>query len=150
MKKILDGPSRRFGTILQEIDTNFIEVCNSILRIAFPESILKGYAETEPAGPVLFDSYLVRDDAILWGIEVQKDEILNWSGTEWLIIPFKITEINQALQFMFFDADKIAITQIYGLDAVHIQGALEQIAAALIAANINIPSSGSGSGSGSV
>jgi hypothetical protein len=147
MKKIFEGPSRRVGTIFQEIDTNFIEVCNSILRIAFPECTLKGYAETEPAGPALFDSYLVREDASLWGIEVQKDEILNWSGNEWLIIPFKITEINQALQFLFFDADKISIAPIPGLNAIHIQSALEEITAALISANIIVPSSGSGIGS---
>ena len=150
MKKILEGPSRRVGTIFQEVDTNFIEVCNSILRIAFPDSTLKGYAETEPTAPALFDSYLVRENATLWGIEVQKDEILNWSGLEWLIIPFKITEINQALQFMFFDADKIAINPIAGLDAIQIQQALELITSALISAGINIPSSGSGTGSGSI
>ena len=147
MKKIFEGPSRRVGTIFQEIDTNFIEVCNSILRIAFPECTLIGYAETEPAAPALFDSYLVREDASLWGIEVQKDEILSWSGIEWLTIPFKITEINQALQFLFFDADKISITTIPGLYAIHLQSALEEITAALISANIIVPSSGSGSGS---
>lgn len=147
MKKIFEGPSRRVGTIFQEIDTNFIEVCNSILRIAFPECNLKGYAETEPAAPALFDSYLVREDATLWGLEVLKDEILNWSGIEWLTIPFKITEINQALQFLFFEADKISITPILGLNAIHIQSALEEITAALISANIIVPSSGSGSGS---
>ena len=145
MKKILEGPSRRVGTIFQEIDTNFIEVCNSILRIAFPECTLKGYAETEPAGPVLFDSYLVKENATLWGIEVQKDEVLNWSGIEWLILPYKITEMNEAIQFMFFDADKIAITPIQGIDAINVQSALELITSALIAANINIPSSRSGS-----
>jgi hypothetical protein len=147
MKKILEGPSRRVGTIFQEVDTNFIEVCNSILRIAFPECTLKGYAETEPTAPALFDSYLVREDATLWGLVVEKDEIVNWSGIEWLIIPFKITEINEALQFMFFDADKISITPIQGLNAIHVQSALEEITAALVTANIIVPSSGSGSGS---
>lgn len=150
MKKTLQGPSRRLGTVLQEVDTNFIEVCNSILRIAFPESTLKGYAETEPTAPVLFDSYLVRENATLWGIEVEKDQILNWSGIEWLIIPFKITEINSALQFMFFDADKIAINPIAGLDAIDTQQALELITSALISTGINIPSFGSGTGSGSI
>ena len=149
MKKILEGPSRRFGTILQEIDTNFIEVCNSILRIAFPECTLKGYAETEPASPALFDSYLVYENATVWETFVEKDQVLSWSGTDWLIIPFKITEINEALQFMFFDADKIAINPIQGLDAINVQSALELITSALIAAEINIPSSGSGSGNGS-
>jgi hypothetical protein len=150
MKKILEGPSRRVGTIFNEVDTNFIEVCNAILRIAFPECNLKGYAETEPTIPVLFDSYLVRESATIWEIAVEKDQILSWSGTDWLIIPFKITEINQALQFLYFDADKIAITPVDGLNAIHVQSALEEIAAALIAHGILTPTPGSGSGSGSI
>jgi len=147
MKKILEGPSRRVGSIFQEIDTNFIEVCNSILRIAFPECNLKGYAETQPTEPELFDSYLVREDSTLWDVIVQKDDILSWDGIEWLIIPFKITEINQALQFLFFDAVKIDLAPITGLPAINVQTALELITAALITAGITIPSSGSGSGS---
>jgi len=147
MKKILEGPSRRLGTIFQEMDTNFIEVCNSILRIAFPDHTLKGYAETEPAEPALFDCYLVKDNSTIWETTVEKNEIIGWSGNAWEILPFKITEINQALQFLYFDADKIALLPIEGLDAFEVQSALEQITAALIAAGINIPSSGSGSGS---
>jgi hypothetical protein len=147
MKKILEGPSRRVGSIFQEVDTNFIEVCNSILRIAFPECTLKGYAETEPAEPTLFDSYLVREDATLWETEVQKDQVLSWDGVEWLLIPFKITEINEALQFLYFDAERIAVTSIQGMDAVNVQSALEILTAALIGAGITIPSSGSGSAS---
>jgi hypothetical protein len=147
MKKILEGPSRRVGSIFQEIDTNFIEVCNCLLRIAFPECNLKGYAETEPAEPALFDCYLVKEDATLWEIAVEKDQVLSWDGADWLVVPFKITEINQALQFLYFDADKIAILPIVGLNASDVQRGLEIITAALIAAGINIPSSGSGSGS---
>jgi hypothetical protein len=145
MKKILEGPSRRVGSIFQEVDTNFIEVCNSILRIAFPECNLLGYAEDEPAEPALFDSYLVRENATIWETIVEKDQILSWDGADWLIVPFKITEINQALQFLYFDADKIAINPITGLNSSNVQDALEQITAALITAGINIPSSGSGS-----
>lgn len=132
MKKILEGPSRRVGTIFQEVDTNFIEVCNSILRIAFPDHSLKGYAETEPAEPALFDCYLVKEDSDIWETTVEKDEIISWSGVEWVIIPFKITEINAALQFMFFDADKIQINPIDGLAATEVQAALAEIAAALV------------------
>lgn len=102
MKKILEGPSRRVGTIFQEIDTNFIEVCNSILKIAFPEYTLKGYAETEPAEPALFDSYLVRENAILWETTVQKDDILTWNGAVWEILPFKITEIAPGIAIPVF------------------------------------------------
>ena len=147
MKKILEGPSRRVGSIFQEVDTNFIEVCNSILRIAFPECNLLGYAEDQPAEPALFDSYLVRENATIWETVCEKDQILSWDGADWIIIPFKITEINQALQFLYFDADKIVINPVIGLTGSDVQAALEQITAALVTAGIIIPSSGSGSGS---
>ena len=145
MRKILEGPSRRVGTIFQEIDTNFIEVCNSILRIAFPDQSLKGYAETEPAEPVLFDSYLVHENANLWGIAVEKNDVLFWNGTAWELLTWKITQINQALQLIFFDAEKIAVSPIDGLNATNVQSALEQITAALVLAEITIPSSESAS-----
>jgi hypothetical protein len=147
MKKILEGPSRRVGSIFQEVDTNFIEVCNCLLRIAFPECTLKGYAEKEPAEPALFDCYLVKEDATLWEIAVEKDQVLSWDGADWLVVPFKITEINQALQFLYFDADKIAILPIEGIYATNVQQVLEQFAQALISLGFVFPSTGSTSGS---
>jgi len=138
MKKILEGPSRRVGSIFQEVDTNFIEVCNCILRIAFPDYTLKGYAEDEPAAPVLFDSYLVKEDATIWEIVAEKDNIISWDGAAWELLPYKITEINVALQFLYFDADKIGITPIDGLPATDVQVALEKITAAIIAHGIVI------------
>jgi hypothetical protein len=145
MKKILEGPSRRVGSIFQEVDTNFIEVCNSILRIAFPEYTLKGYAETEPAEPFLFDCYLVKEDATIWEIVAEKNHILGWNGAAWELLPYKITEINEALQFFFFDADKIAITAIDGLAATEVQTALAELTAALVANGLIIITPGSGS-----
>ena len=147
MKRILEGPSRRVGSIFQEVDTNFIEVCNCLLRIAFPECNLKGYAETEPAAPALFDSYLVRENATIWETVCEKDDIISWDGAEWLIIPFKITEINQALQFLFFDADKIDLTPIDGLIALNVQDAISELTSALVTAGIIIPDNGSTSSS---
>lgn len=147
MKKILEGPSRRVGSIFQEVDTNFIEVCNNIFKIAFPEDTIIGYAETEPANPAIYDCYLVREDETIWGITAEKGHILGWNGNAWERLPYKISEINEALQFLFFDADKIAILPIAGLNSSNVQYALEQITAALITANIVIPPHGSGSGS---
>lgn len=142
MKKILEGPSRRVGTIFQEIDTNFIEVCNSILRIAFPECHLLGYAETENVAPALFDSYLVKEEAAsLWGLAVEKDNIIFWNGVAWELLPYKITEINEALQFNFFGAENIAVAPINGLLASEVQTALAEIAAVLIAHEILTPTS---------
>lgn len=133
MKKILEGPSRRVGTIFQEVDTNFIEVCNSILRIAFPECTLKGYAETEPSEPALFDCYLVKEDATIWEIVAEKDNVITWTGAAWEMLVYKITEINQALQFMFFDAEKIALAPVTGLVATDVQAAIAEITAVLVA-----------------
>ena len=138
MKKILEGPSRRVGSIFQEVDTNFIEVCNSILRIAFPEYTLKDYAETEPAEPVLFDCYLVKEDATIWEIVAEKDNVIYWTGIEWELLPYKITEINEALQFIFFGADNIEIIPIDGLPATSVQVALKKITEAIIAHGIVI------------
>jgi len=118
MKTILDGTSRRVGAIFAEIDNNFIEVCNSILRIAFPDNTLKGYAETEPATPAAGDCYLVKEDATVWGMTVEKNDILRYTGLGydpdtsgsgsgsgdadggyiWEILPYKITEISAAMQ----------------------------------------------------
>jgi hypothetical protein len=147
MKTILNGTSRRVGAIFNEIDTNFIEVCNSILRIAFPDYTLKGYAETEPTAPALFDCYLVKETATVWETSVEKNEIIGWNGLEWELLPWKITEINEALQFLYFDASKIAIDPIIGISGTNVQTAIEEIAAALVTAGLLTPISGSGSGS---
>lgn len=147
MKKVLDGQTRRIGAIFNEVDLNFIEVGNSILRMAFPDYTLKGYAITEPTAPTLYDCYLVQADATVWEIVCEKNEVLYWNGVAWELLPWKITQINEALQFLFFDAGKIAIEPIAGLDATNVQTSLELITSALIAASINIPTSGSGSGS---
>lgn len=138
MKKILQGDSRRVGAILSEIDTNFIEVSNSIMRIAFPDYTLLGFADTEPAAPVLFDCYLVKEDSTIWSIEVQKNDFIAWNGLAWEILPFKLTEINDALQFLYFDAENIAISPVSGLTATNTQQALIQLTASIIAHGITI------------
>ena len=139
MKKILEGPSRRVGTIFQEIDTNFIEVCNSILRIAFPEYTLKGYAVTQPASSVAEDCYLVQEDGTVWGIECEKDHILYYNGTGFEVLEWKITEINQSLQNLYFTAGQTTVAPIEGLNATTVQSSLAEITAALLAAGIITP-----------
>jgi hypothetical protein len=138
MKTILDGNSRRVGAIFAEVDTNFIEVCNSILRIAFPADTLKGYAETEPAAPTLGDCYLVKEDATIWEIECDKDQVIRWDGAAWELLPYKITEINEAIQFFYFDAEKIALSAVTGLEATDVQAAIAEITAVLVAEGLII------------
>jgi hypothetical protein len=98
MKTILDGTSRRVGAIFNEIDVNFIEVCNALIRIAYPEKTMIGYAETEPVAPAANDCYLVKETATVWTLEVEKNDIISWDGAAWEVLGYKITEISAAMR----------------------------------------------------
>jgi len=139
MKTILDGSTRRVGAIFNEIDLNFIEVCNGILRIAYPTYTLRGYAETPAVSPVTGDCYLVTATGTVWGIECEKDNVLYYNGTGFEVLPYKITEINQCLQNLYFTASQTTIEPIEGLEATTVQGSLAVITAALIAAGLMSP-----------
>jgi len=144
MKKILQGPARLIGTILSELDTNFIDVCNNLLRIVNPDYTLKGYADNanEPSDPALNDCYLVLDAGTIWELTVEKNEIIRWDGSQWEVLPFKMTELNSALQLFYFNAENIACDTPEGMTATNLQSAIEELAAAVFGV-------GSGSGSGS-
>lgn len=136
MKRILEGPSRRAGTIFQEIDTNFIEVCNAIFRLVYPNHTIRGYAEDEPNSPAPEDCYLVKETGTIWGLAVEKDDIVCRDDSSWVVGEFKITEINQALQANFFSADFIVLAPITGITGNNVQEALNEICAALVAEGI--------------
>ena len=135
MKTILSGTSRLVGTIFHEVDVNFMEVCNNIFRIAYPGKILQNLADPnqEPAEPVTDNCYLVTATGTVWGVEVEKDQILSWDGETWEVLPHKITEINAALQSLFFSADKISLAPVAGLTATDVQAAIAEITAVLVA-----------------
>ncbi len=135
MKTILSGTSRLVGAIFHEVDVNFVEVCNSILRIAYPGLTLQNLADNnyEPAEPVENNCYLVTETGTVWGVEVEKDQIITWGGAAWEVLPHKITEINAALQELFFTADKIALAPVAGLIATDVQAAIAEITAVLVA-----------------
>lgn len=139
MKAILDGTTRRVGAIFNEVDVNFIEVCNAILRIAYPTYTMRGYAITQPVAPAVGDCYLVIEDATVWGIECAKDNILYYNGTGFEVLDHKITEINQAMQNLFFTASQTTIDPIEGLSSTTVQGSLAEITAALVTAGIFTP-----------
>jgi len=139
MKAILDGTTRRIGAIFNEVDVNFIEVCNSILRIAYPTYTMRGYAITQPGTLSAGDCFLVPEDGTVWGIECEKDNILYYNGTGFEVLEYKITEINQAMQNMFFTAQQTTVAPIEGLNATTVQNSLAEITAALIAAGIITP-----------
>jgi hypothetical protein len=147
MKKILQGPARLIGTILSELDANFIDVCNNLLKIANPDYTLKGYADNanEPSSPVLNDCYLVLDSGTIWELVAEKNEIIHWNGSLWEILPYKITELNAVLQAFYFDADNIACVPPEGMTATNVQSAIEELAAAVFGTG-----EGGGSGSASV
>jgi hypothetical protein len=139
MKKILDGQTRRIGAIFNEIDVNFIAVANSILRIAYPGYTLLGYAVNQPASSVQGDCYLVQEDDTVWGIECEKDHILYYNGTGFEVLEWKITEINQKLQNLWFTASQTTIAPIEGLYATNVQESLAVITAALVANGLMTP-----------
>lgn len=145
MKKIVEGSGKRVGTIYLEVDSNFLAVCNSILRIAYPEYTLKDYAATEPDAPVENDCYLVLEAGEVWGVTCEQDDVLRWDGAAWELLGYKITEINGAIQENYFKAEKIVLTPVPGLTATDLQAAIEEIRTALVMAGIIVvDASGSG------
>lgn len=141
MKRILEGPSRRVATIFNEVDINFIEVGNSILKIAYPDYNLRDYAEpdNDPPAPVSGDCYLVKEAGTIRDTEVVKNDILHFNGTDWELLPYRITEINAAFQSQYFNAGNIAFASPAGLVSDNVQSALEEITGLLVNAGILIP-----------
>ncbi len=99
MEKTFKGSAMQVETIFQNVDKNTIEACNIILRLAYPDYTLKGFADpdNEPASPTLNDCYLVSADATVWGIESLKDNIIWWDGTQWSILPYKVNDLQQGI-----------------------------------------------------
>ncbi len=148
MYKILRANTRLAGTVFSELDTNFLEVCNALLKLAIPDSNLKGYADNarEPVTPGAGDCYLVVSDTTVWALPVEKNNLICWNGSAWEILPYKITELNTALQTLFFDAENISFIPPPEMTSTNIQDALEELAAALFGSSGN-NASGSGSNS---
>lgn len=100
MKRILEAPSRRVANIFNEVDLNFIDVCNSLFKIGYPNYTLVNYAEplNEPSAPTTNDCYLVKEDGTVWDLTVEENDIILYNGADWEILDYKITEIKAALQ----------------------------------------------------
>ena len=146
MKRILEAPSRRVANIFNEVDTNFIEVCNSMLRIAYPLLTLVNYADplNEPTIPIEDNAYLIKsDDTELWGtLDVQKNHIIYWSGFSWIILDYKFTEINEGLQDLYFKAENIEYSTNANLTATTTQEAIDELVQILV--NVGILGGGGG------
>lgn len=150
MYKILRGNARKAGAVFAEMDANFITVLNALLKLADPSLTLIDYADgVEPAAPETGDSYLVLQAGTVWEITVEVHQIISWDGAAWEVQPYKLSELNSAFQALFFDAENIMLDPVYGLTATNVQGAIEELAAALFGSP-DSSGSGSGSGSGSV
>jgi hypothetical protein len=150
MNRILKGNGRVAGTVFAETDANFIAVLNALLKLADPSLTLIGYADiAEPASPETGDSYLVLEAGTVWELTVEEHEIISWDGEAWEVQNYKLSELNAAFQALFFDAENIMLDPVYGLTATNVQGAIEELAAALFGSP-DSSGSGSGSGSGSV
>jgi hypothetical protein len=146
MYKLLRNTARLVGTILGEMDSNFLAVCNALVKMANPELTLKGYADNanEPSAPAVNDCYLVLEAGTIWELTVEANEIICWNGSAWELLPFKITELNTAFQAFYFDAENIAFDPPQGMEATNVQEALEELATAVFGEN-----GGSGSNAGS-
>ena len=138
MKRILEAPSRRVATIFNEVDTNFIEVCNSIMKIAYPQFTIVNYADplNEPTIPVLNNCYLVKEDGTVWNLIVEKNDLILFNGTDWEILAHKITEINGALQTLYFKATNIEFSTNAKLTASTTQEAIDELVQILVDAGI--------------
>lgn len=134
MYKILRGNARKAGAVFAEMDANFIDVLNALIKIANPDLTLKGYSTpttTEPASPAENDCYLVTEAGTIWGLTVELHQIISWDGAAWEIQTFKLSELNAAFQAAFFKAENIGINPVSGIMATDVQGALEELAAAI-------------------
>jgi len=126
------------------MDFNFVAVCNALLKMANPDYTLKNYVEpgdSEPAAPAEDDCYLVIEAGTVWGETAEVNDILRWDGSAWEVLPVKITELNALFQGLFFEAANIAVAPPYGMTAVDVQAAIDELAAAVFG-----EASGSGSG----
>jgi hypothetical protein len=147
MKKILQGAGLKIGSLFSHLDTNFIGVCNYLLKFANPDYVLKGYADSanEPSDPDQYDCYLVLESGTIWELSVEADEIIYWNGAQWGILPYKITELNAKFQAYYFNADLIACIPPEGMTATDVQSAIEELAAEVFGTGGENGGSGSGS-----
>ena len=74
------------------MDTNFIEICNDIVKISYPLLTLVNYADpqNEPTLPTLNNCYLVKESGTVWSMAVKKNDVILFNGTTWddLLIDF--------------------------------------------------------------
>ena len=138
MKKILEAPSRRVANIFNEVDTNFVEICNNLIRIIYPHFTLVNYAESqnEPTLPTLNDCYLVKETGTVWSLAVEKNDVILFNGIDWEILAHKITEINDALQALYFKAEYIEYSTNAKLTATTTQEAIDELVQILVDAGI--------------
>jgi hypothetical protein len=146
MYKILRAKARKVGTVFSEIDTNFLAVCNALLKIADTNLNLIGYADisNEPQSQSENDTYLVLVAGTIWNLSCQPYHFITWNGSSWELQSFKLTELNAAFQAFYFDAANIACIPPFGTTGTDIQTVINEIAQAVFG------SSESGSGSTSI
>ena len=130
MYKILRAKARKVGTVFSEIDTNFLAVCNALLKIADPDLNLIGYADNsnQPSTPTKNDTYLVLEAGTIWNLVCQPYHFITWNGSSWELQSFKLTELNTAFQAFYFDASNIACIPPFGTTGTDLQTVINEIA----------------------
>lgn len=114
MEKTFKGTANRVGTIFENVDQNTIEMANVILRLGYPNCTLIHFADpdNQPDAPAQNDCYLVSATGTVWGVAVEKDDVLRWTGAEWEILEHKITGLNTAITNTFGFSE---MTHAYGI-----------------------------------
>lgn len=145
MYRILRDNKRRFGNIWSELDANFLTICNALIKFANPNLQLKDYATPQkatPETPTENDAYLIIESGDVFGVSAAVNNIIYYNGSNWLLLPYKITELNTLFQALFFEAEKISLDPVPGLSATNVQTAIEELSD-----KINDAHPGSGSNS---
>lgn len=93
MKNVFNN-NDNFATIAGQIDQNQIEVINSVFRLAYPTSTLRGLAVGDaPTASAAMDAYLVTETGTVWGVAVEVDQFIKWNGTGWDVLPLKLPDL---------------------------------------------------------
>ena len=100
MDIILKDNKRVAGTVFAELDSNFLAICNFLIKIGNADLNLKYYAKptsSEPSAPAENDCYLVIEAGTIWEKTVEEYNIITWRGDEWVVESFKLTELRNVI-----------------------------------------------------
>lgn len=131
MKSILKNNGFFIGSVLADIESNFLAICKGLIKLANVNLELKGYADStnEPTAPAENDCYLVLAAGTIWGLECEEYDIIIRTEIAWELSANKLTELNAMLRSNYFSAANISVVTPANMTAVTLQEAIDEIAA---------------------